>query len=253
MSEPEAGSDLVSVRTRAAKVPGGWLVNGLKTWTTAAHVAHYAVVLCRTSARTDDKYEGLSQLIVDLHGAGVTVSPINLLNGRHHFNEIVMEDAFVPDEMVLGDVGAGWRQVTAELAYERSGPDRYLSTFPLVRQFLHDRQVTESDHPAIGGLVARYWVLRNLSLSLARALDAGLIPAAEAAMLKDIGTTFEQEVVDVIRDLASEEQDPDGGVFGELLAEAILQSPTLTVRGGTSEILRSVAAKTLLSELGRQG
>lgn len=251
MSEPGSGSDLASVRTRAVPTDGGWLVNGTKIWTSGAHYADYVVTLCRTSAMEDRKHTGLSQLIIDLNSPGVTVQPIRLLNGHHHFNEVLFEDVFVPDEMVLGEVGSGWHQVTSELAYERSGPDRFLTTFPLLRYFFDFRKVhdlgAEADH-RIGALGARYWVLRNMSLAVARLLDAGEVPAVEAAMIKDLGTSFEQDVLDLIRDFADGEQEPDGDLFSHLLAEATVTAPTFTLRGGTNEVLRTVAAKHLLRE-----
>ncbi len=249
LSEPESGSDLASVRTRATRAEGGWRVNGLKTWTSGAHYADFMVTLVRTSPLGESKHAGLSQLIIDMRATGITTSPILSLNGFHHFNEVLLEDVFVPDEMVLGEVGAGWHQITSELAYERSGPDRFLTTFPVLQYFLAFRGGTGLGPDAerrIGGLVARYWVLRNLSLSVARSLDAGQVPAVEAALVKDVGTTFEQEVVDVLRELTGAEQDPDGDLFDQTLADATITAPTFTLRGGTNEVLRTVAAKYLL-------
>jgi len=254
MSEPGSGSDLASVRTKAVRTEGGWLVNGLKIWTSGAHYDDYVVTLCRTSV-LEDKHAGLSQLIIDLKSDGITVSPIRLLNGQHHFNEVLFQDVFVPDSMVLGEIGSGWQQVTSELAYERSGPDRFLSTFPLLRYFLDFRKVGDlgaEAHHRIGALFSRYWVLRNMSLSIARSLDAGQVPAVEATLIKDLGTSFEQHVVDVIRDLTDCEQEPDGDWFSKLLAEATITAPTFTLRGGTNEVLRTVAAKHLLREKRRQ-
>ena len=249
MSEPDAGSDLASVRTSAKKVEGGWLVNGTKVWTSGAHLNHYFAVLCRTAPAEDDRHEGLSQLIVDLSAPGVKVSPIPYLNGDHSFNEVVLVDVFVPDDMVLGEVGSGWRQVTSELAYERSGPDRFLSTFNLLRYFLSETDAGRLDSHAaevVGNLAAQFWTIRQLSLSVARALDAGEAPAVESALVKDIGTRFEQRVVEMIRTIADSELDPGhGSVFQRLLAEAILTSPTFTLRGGTTEVLRSIASKGL--------
>jgi len=250
MSEPDSGSDLASVRTAATKVEGGWSVNGTKVWTSAAHVNHYFVVLCRTSPVEDGKrHAGLSQLIVDLAAPGVRISPIPYLDGTHHFNEVVLDDVFVPDDRVLGELGAGWSQVTGELAYERSGPDRWLSTFPVLREFLRERVGPDADaaqHEVVGRLTARYWALRQMSLSVARSLDAGQAPAVEAALVKEIGTRFEQEVVEVVRAAAETEIDPGAAsLFEDLLAEAVLTSPSFTLRGGTNEILRSVAAKGL--------
>lgn len=250
MSEPDAGSDLASVRTSAKRVQGGWLVNGTKVWTSGAHHNHYFAVLCRTSAAEENRHAGLSQLIVDLASPGVKVSPIPYLNGGHSFNEVVLLDVFVPDDMVLGDVGSGWKQVTSELAYERSGPDRFLSTFNLLRYFLAERdagQFEDAEARVVGDLVAHYWTIRQLSLSVARALDAGGAPAVEAALVKDIGTRFEQRVIEMIRTVAEREVDPGrGSIFERLLAEAVLTGPTFTLRGGTTEVLRSIASKGLV-------
>jgi alkylation response protein AidB-like acyl-CoA dehydrogenase len=249
MSEPGSGSDLASVRTSAVRTDGGWLLNGQKIWTSGAHYADYAVTLCRTSPVGESKHAGLSQMFVDLRAPGLTVRPILMLNGFHHFNEVFFDDVFVPDEMVLGDIGAGWHQVTSELAYERSGPDRFLTSFPLLQYFLSlrgDQRLEVEAERAVGRLVARYWVLRNLSLSVARSLDAGEVPAVEAALVKDLGTVFEQEVVDTVRDLAPGEQNPDGDLFDQLLVEATITAPTFTLRGGTNEVLRSIAAKALI-------
>lgn len=250
MSEPDSGSDLASVRTTATQVEGGWSVSGTKVWTSAAHLNHFFVVLCRTSpAPEGNRHAGLSQLIVDLHAPGVTISPIPYLDGSHHFNEVVLDGVHVRDDMVLGEVGSGWKQVTSELAYERSGPDRWLSTFTVLREFLREsagKTLTDAQAQVVGRLAARYWAIRQLSLSVARAIDAGQAPAIEAALVKDIGTRFEQEVVEVLRAVAEIEIDAEAGsLFQRLLAEAVLTSPSFTLRGGTTEILRSVAAKGL--------
>jgi alkylation response protein AidB-like acyl-CoA dehydrogenase len=135
MSEPDSGSDLASIRTRAQRVEGGWLVSGTKVWTSHAHRAHYMLSLVRTSSG-ERKHEGLSQLVIDLRAPGVEVRPVRLLTGQHHFNEIVLRDAFVPDGMLVGEEGAGWRQVVSELAFERAGPERLLSTCPLYSELV---------------------------------------------------------------------------------------------------------------------
>ena len=132
MSEPDSGSDLASVRTTARKVDGGWRLAGTKVWTSGAHLADAMITLVRSEPLGDDRHLGLSQVIVDLKGPGVEIQPIRLLTGEHHFNEVLLRDCFVPDGMVVGNLGEGWKQVTSELAYERSGPERFLSTFPLL-------------------------------------------------------------------------------------------------------------------------
>ncbi|NMO88563.1 acyl-CoA dehydrogenase family protein [Actinomycetospora sp. TBRC 11914] len=247
MSEPDAGSDLASVRTTATRTEEGWRVDGTKVWTTNAHLNHFVVVLCRTSA-AQDRHAGLSQLIVDLSSPGVTVSPIPLIDGELHVNEVVLDGVVVPDERVLGEVGQGWAQVTAELAHERSGPDRYLSVLGLLRAFVaeHGKDLDEAAAEAFGGIAARLWSIRQLSLSVARALEQGEAPATEAALVKDVGTVFEQEVVETMRDLAAAEIDPEAAsLFERLLAECVLNAPSWTLRGGTTEVLRGIAAKAL--------
>lgn len=248
MSEPDSGSDLASVRTAAERVPDGWRLRGRKIWTSNAHVNHYAIVLCRTSPLESDRHAGLSQFIVDLHAPGVVVRPLYLIDGSHHFNELELDDVLVPDDMVLGEIGAGWRQVTSELTFERAGPDRYLSTFPLLERYLAERGADTGPATAerLGALGARLWTIRQLGLAVARAVDGGAAPAVQAALVKDLGTTFEQEVVRVIGDLVESEPSPDStSLLLSLLAEAVLNAPAFTIRGGTTEVLRMIAARGL--------
>ncbi|WP_033288576.1 acyl-CoA dehydrogenase family protein [Amycolatopsis jejuensis] len=237
LSEPDTGSDLASVRTRATRVDGGWRISGTKVWTSGAHLAHTLVVLARTAPRTDARHAGLGQFLVDLPCAGVTIRPIRLLTGEHHFNEVVLDDAFVPDARVLGEPGSGWHQVTSELAMERSGPERILSTFPVLAE-------AAARYTGFGAVVARMWALRQMSLAVAGRLEAGAAPAVEAAAVKDLGTRFEGAVLDAVRQVV----EPDPGSddpLPRMLAEAVLHSPGFTLRGGTNEILRGVVAKEL--------
>lgn len=250
MSEPDSGSDLASVRTRARRAPGGWVVNGVKVWTSVAHVAQAMIALVRTSPAGDDRHAGLTQLIVDLAADGVAVNPIIALDGEHHFNEVVLQDVFVPDDAVVGRVGDGWLQVTSQLAYERSGPERLMSTVPLLLAWcraLRERgELDSSESDAIGRLVARCWTLRQMSLAVAAALSEGRVLAVEAAMVKDLGARFEREVVEAVRAHEALEPDPrSGDDLTRMLAEAVLHTPAFTVRGGTTEILRGIVARGL--------
>jgi alkylation response protein AidB-like acyl-CoA dehydrogenase len=248
MSEPDSGSDLASIRTSAVRTDGGWRVNGTKVWASLAHRQDYVLALVRSSPLAEDRHLGLSQFIIGLRSPGVTVSPIIGLEGGHHFNEVVFNDVFVPDSLVLGEAGGGWRQVSSELAYERSGPDRWLSTYRLFQTYLEHRADPMSPvvRDAVGRITARYRTLHNLSLSVARMIDVGGAPAAEAALVKDLGTTFEKEVAETVRTLAGAVPDPDADdPFGRSLAAAVLTLPGLTIRGGTTEILRGVAAREL--------
>jgi len=253
MSEPDSGSDLASVRTRAARVDGGWRLTGTKVWTSGAHHAHAFFALARSEPVQDgNRHAGLSQFIVELDSPGVQINPIRLLTGAHHFNEVVLDGVFVPDELVLGEIGAGWHQVTSELAYERSGPERFLSTFPLLVALVGELSsagadaLGESGLRELGALVSRVWTLRRLSLGIAASLTAGAAADVPAAMVKDLGTRYESEVIDAARLLVSIPPDPGAeSGFARLLADAVLHAPGFTLRGGTNEILRGVVARGL--------
>ncbi|WP_329521902.1 acyl-CoA dehydrogenase family protein [Spirillospora sp. NBC_01491] len=248
MSEPDTGSDLASVRTRGSRVEGGWRLSGTKVWASGAHRAHAMITLARTEPRTADRHAGLTQFIVELPDPAVRIRPILLLTGEHHFNEVVLDDVFVPDTRVLGEPGSGWHQVTSELAMERSGPERVLSTFPLLALAM-DHLAEHGDRASaarIGAVVGRMWALRQLSLAVAGRLEAGAAPAVEAAVVKDLGTRFESVVIDTVRLLSQVVPDPGSGErLSRMLAESILHSPGFTLRGGTNEILRGVVAKEL--------
>jgi alkylation response protein AidB-like acyl-CoA dehydrogenase len=250
MSEPDSGSDLASVRSSATKVDDGWLLSGTKVWTSAAQFNDYFLVLCRTSDISTDRHNGLSQLIVDLKLPGVTVRPIPFLDGTHHFAEVVLDEVFVPDDLLLGSEGSGWQQVTSELAYERSGPDRFLSSWQLLETYVSERGTEAALFaPQLGALIARCWSIRQLSLSVARALQDGRAPDVEAAIVKDIGTTFEQEVVECLQWMVESDPNPDSAsLFESLLAQALVVSPSYTIRGGTTEILRTVAARGMTNK-----
>ena len=248
MSEPDSGSDLASLKTRATRVEGGWLLNGTKVWTSGAHVNDWFIVLARTSDEAD-RHEGLSQLLVDLRSSGLRVNPIPFLDGTAHFNEVVLTDVFVPDELVLGQVGMGWAQNTSELAYERGGPERWLSTYLVVEYFMREHAgnaLGERAGALLGEAAAQWWALRQLSLSVARQIDRGESPSAESALVKEVGTRFEQDVLNGVRRLVDLEPSLDStSTFERLLARATLTAPSFSIRGGTSEILRSVAARGL--------
>ncbi len=263
MSEPNSGSDLASVRTRAERVPNGWRVTGQKVWTSWAHKSHAFFVLCRTAPDCSDRHAGLSQLIVELDAPGVTIRPIRFLNGHHHFNEVFLDNVFVPDARVLGTIGQGWRQVTSELALERSGPERYMTIFPLFTELMRRLGSTPDARAAeaVGKLAARLWTLRRMSLAIAVTLDPGpggtagapgaaVDLATEAALTKDMGTCYEREIIDAARLLFEIEPTPEAtDTFERYLAEAIVCAPVSTLRGGTTQVLRGIIARNLLGSL----
>jgi acyl-CoA dehydrogenase len=246
MSEYGAGSDLAAVETRAVRADGGWVLSGSKVWTSGAHYAHQVVVLTRTSPPDPQhRHDGFSQFLVPCDADGVRVEPILLMSGAHHFNEVIFDEVFVPDADVLGEVGNGWHQVTAELSFERSGPERILSTGPLLLSAI--RALGKGPLPddrtaaAVGDLLARLISLRQLSLSVARTLTDGGDAANLAALVKDLGTRFEAESVELIADLL-EGLTPNQEV-SEMLTTAWLHKPMFTLRGGTNEVLRGMVAR----------
>jgi alkylation response protein AidB-like acyl-CoA dehydrogenase len=243
MSEPNSGSDLASIRTAATRVDGGWSLNGTKLWTSHAHRSHYITVLCRTD-QTAARHDGMSVLIADLSADGVDIRPIRLPNGQQHFNEVVFTDVFVPDSMLLGRAGEGWRLVTSELALERSGPERFLSTFPLFVELVRRQlRATSTVSAEVGRLAAELWTLRQMSIAVAAAIDSGFDPVIEAALVKDLGTELEARLIEVARSGVDRHGDHD--TFDELLAQATLAAPGFSLRGGTSEILRGIVARGL--------
>jgi alkylation response protein AidB-like acyl-CoA dehydrogenase len=246
MSEHGAGSDLAAVQTKATRVDGGWRLTGSKTWTSGAHHAHQIVVLARTSPLDPQhRHAGFSQFLVPCDAAGLTVSPIELMSGEHHFNEVTFDDVFVVDVDVLGEIGNGWHQVTAELSFERSGPERILSTAPLITaaiRVLGTRgEADDATAAAVGDLLARLISLRQLSVSVARELADGRDAAQRAALVKDMGTRFEQDSVEAIADLLG--YAPPDPQLQAMLSAARLHKPLFTLRGGTNEVLRGVVAR----------
>ena len=244
MSEPDSGSDLASVRTKATQVDGGWTVTGAKVWTSGAHLAHAFICLAR-SAPVDPahRHDGLSQFIVDLRAPGVDIRPIISMNGKHHFNEVILDEVFVPDDMVFGTIGDGWQQVTSELAFERSGPERFLSTFPLLADAAgHIADGTLPRHTDLGRFVARITGLHLMSTAVAGALERHEPADTAAAVVKVLGTSTEGDIAD-FADLLGEP--PDDEQYCTMLADAVVQRPGFTLRGGTNEILRGVIARGL--------
>lgn len=247
MSEPDSGSDLASVRTRAVEVDGGWSLSGTKVWTSGAHRAHAFIVLARTApVDAAHRHDGLSQFIVDLHAPGIDIRPIVSMNGAHHFNEVILDGAFVPSDMVFGRIGEGWHQVTSELAFERSGPERLLSTFGLLAaatEHMAEQSIARSDE--LGRLVARIAGLHQMSSAIAGALQRHEPADVPAAVVKVLGTTTEGDIADLAdRHLAGDARGVDT-VFTDLVALAVDQRPGFTLRGGTNEVLRGVIARGL--------
>lgn len=249
MSEPDSGSDLAAVRTRAERVEGGWRVTGTKLWTTNAQHADYMILFCRTSGTPADRHKGTSQLLVDMKATeGMTVRPILDLAGQHHFNEVHFDNAFVPETALIGQEGGGWAQVMSELAFERSGPDRFLSSMQLLLELIRALEGSDSElaQLTIGRLTAHLLALRRLSRGVATLLEADQDASIQAAVVKDLGATFEQDLPEIARTLVDAE--PDRQSTRDLLAVlayTVMSAPSFSLRGGTREILRGIIARGL--------
>ncbi len=250
MSEPGSGSDLASVRTRAERTASGWRVNGQKIWTTNSMHSDYMIALVRTSGTAEDRNAGLSQLIIDLRAPGVSIRPITDLTGDAHFAEVFFDNVDLPEDALVGAEGQGWHQVTAELAFERSGPERIYSSVVLLDAWVqHLRAVGRKDAATmtlVGGLTARLAVLRAMSIACTAQLAAGESPVVEASIVKDLGTAFEQDLPRLIGDDLSSH--PDEGVAADLYRTLMYVThiaPSFSLRGGTREILRGIIARGL--------
>ena len=249
LSEPGAGSDLAAVKTRAEKTGDGWKINGQKIWSSGAHSCHYMVALVRTSpADGRNRHVGLSQIMIDLTLPGVTIKPIVDLSGDAHFNEVYFEDVIVPDDCLLGEEGGGWRQVTGELAMERSGPERFLSSYITLETALAQLQGTlgNGSYGRLGKLVANLRTLRGMSWGIANLLHQGVSPETEAALVKDLGNRLENDLTQQVRamliDLSDEEWSPE---MRRIMNIGVLRSPPNTLRGGTTEVMRGIIARQL--------
>jgi alkylation response protein AidB-like acyl-CoA dehydrogenase len=236
------------VRTRATKVDGGWRVNGAKIWTSSAHRTHYMILLCRTAPAGEVRQAGLSQFLVDMKTPGITCRPIVNIAGDHDFNEVHFQDVFLSDDALIGVEGQGWQQVTSELTFERSGPDRFMSHMGAVEEFVSalKQQPSTDGARTIGRLVAHLSTLRRMSRSIATILADEQDAPLHAALVKDLGSCFEQEIPETLRLALPTE--PDTGAangYSAALANVILHAPSCTIRGGTKEVLRGIVAKSL--------
>jgi alkylation response protein AidB-like acyl-CoA dehydrogenase len=247
MSEPGSGSDLASISTRARRNAAGWILNGRKVWTTNAHRSHFMITLARTQEKTTERHRGMSQFIVDLKRPGITIRPIRDLTGDEHFNEVVFDNVQISEDELVGAEGEGWAQVTAELAYERSGPERILSCMALVNTLV-DRVGRSPDAVQareLGRVAARLFTLRNMSIAVTAQLQAGENPAVAAACVKDLGVTLEQEIPEIAQAIEQLEPSSEGTDYEKVLAHLTQLAPSFSLRGGTREILRGIIARSL--------
>ena len=250
MSEPNAGSDLASVKTRATQTASGWTLNGQKIWTTNAHSSQFMIALVRTSGEAQDRHKGLSQIIVDLSLPGVTVRPITDLSGGSHFCEVFFDNVLLPGDALIGEEGKGWEQVTAELAFERSGPERLYSSIVLFDEWLAFIRTEAGRTPEsirlAGKIFSQLAPLRAMSVAVTEKLARGESPIVEAALVKDLGTGVEQLIPSVIADDLFSREKQNAPLELLLTLNYVTQvAPSFSLRGGTRDILRGMIARGL--------
>lgn len=253
MSEANSGSDLFAAQARATPVAEGWMLNGAKLWTSSAHFSDYMIGLFRTALATaENRRHGLTQFVIPMGLPGITVNPIMHMSGEHRFNEVVFDDVVVPHDHVLGSVDDAWKQATAELVYERSGPERFLAHFHLLPALIDhlgaDLGLREAE--GIGRLTAQLHTIRRMSIAVNSMIAAGEEPTVEGSLVKELGTLWQQSLAERARELSGPRADrvverTEDALFRRRLDAALVTAPQITIQGGTTEVLRGIIARGL--------
>ena len=255
LSEPNAGSDLVSVKTTAIEQGDFYVINGQKVWTTGGHRVDYIWLLVRTDLNAP-KHKALSEFIVDMKTPGINVRPIINMAGVHSFNEIFFEDVKVPKENLVGPKNRGFYQLMAQVDYERAGLERLMQNYPLFKNLVeYVKKEKRNGNPLskdpfirnkLAELEVEYQVGRLFCYQVAWTLSQGRIPNYEAALCKAFCTQFEQRLSDAATRVL--------GLYGQLMpgskyapmdgdaADSYLWSVSYTIQGGTLEVLKNIVA-----------
>lgn len=249
-SEPNAGSDLSAVRTRADRVDGGWRVTGQKVWTSGGHLATYGEALVRTEAGSE-RHRGLTMMLVDMRSSGVEVRPLRQMTGGCSFNEVFLEDVFVPDEMVLEGEGAGWSVALTTLMQERLsvGAGR---TSPAVTAIHRLRQLVEhfgaNDDPLVRQRLAALIIRSRVSTWFQqRAVVAEGGPGPEMSIAKLHFTSLLTDIAELACDVLGLAVVADTGEWGTYAwAEFVTGAPGMQIAGGTGQIQRNILAERVL-------
>jgi acyl-CoA dehydrogenase len=246
-SEPDSGSDLFAAKASAKLSSEGWVLNGTKLWTSGARESHYMIALMRTDKPTkDNRRHGLTQFLVSMDTPGISVRPVKSLTGAAEFNEVHFDNVIIPSDNALGEVNDAWKQASKELAYERSGSERFLEIFSVLQELANYVHKNSKVHlqEALGRLVADLYSLRQMSLSVAMMLEQGKTPMVEAALVKDVATLWQQALPEQVRNIVGGESN-----FGDQhqlrceIDKMLKIAPKLTIQGGTTEILRGIIAR----------
>jgi alkylation response protein AidB-like acyl-CoA dehydrogenase len=261
-SEPEAGSDLASLATRAVRAPGGWRLTGQKVWTSLAREADWGICLARTDPDPGvPKHRGLTFFLVDMRSGGIDIRPLREITGRAMFNEVFLDDVFVPDDCVLGEPGEGWRIARSTLAAERVAMARGSSFGAEAENLLALAGAAGAIGAAgapgavgaagartlerVGGLVADGLAGSLLDLRSALAQSRGTDAGHLAAVRKLLGVAHRQSVAETALELSGPEGAAADGAAAGAVHEFLL-SRCLSIAGGTTQILLSVVAERVL-------
>jgi alkylation response protein AidB-like acyl-CoA dehydrogenase len=250
MSEPNAGSDLANVQTRAVRDGDEYIVNGQKIWTSNAHLADLIWLVCRTDPDAP-KHKGISVLIVDLHSPGVTVRPLVNMGNQHHFNEVFFEDVRVPAKNLVGEENRGWYITANNLDHERSGIERIVNSGMLfydvlayARRFRDDPRA-ETLRTELAERYLELQVGRLLAYRVAWLQSQGRVPNYEASMSKVYGTEWTQRMCNTAMRMVATfglVDSPEARRLRERIEHGYLNAASLTIAGGTSEIQRNIIA-----------
>jgi 3-oxochol-4-en-24-oyl-CoA dehydrogenase len=242
-SEPGAGSDLASLRTKAVRGDGGWLLTGQKVWTSAAHKARWGVCLARTDPDAP-KHKGITYFLVDMKSPGIEIRPLREITGDSLFNEVFLDSVFVPDEMVVGTVNDGWRLARTTLANERIAMATGTALGNPMEKLLKvlaemDLDVAQQDR--LGRLIATAQTGALLDQRIAQLAVGGQDPGAQSSVRKLIGVRYRQALAEFTMDVSE-----GGGLVQNRAVFDFLNTRCLTIAGGTEQILLTVAAERLL-------
>jgi 3-oxochol-4-en-24-oyl-CoA dehydrogenase len=243
-SEPEAGSDLASLRTKAVRVDGGWELTGQKVWTSSAHKAQFGVCLARTDPEAP-KHKGITYFLIDMSSPGILIRPLREITGHALFNEVFLDGVFVPDEMVVGTVNDGWRLARTTLANERIAMAAGTALGNPMEELLAaaakiDLDVAQQDR--LARLIITAQVGSLLDQRIAQLAVGGQDPGSESSVRKLIGVRYRQALAEYRMDLA----DGAGAVEEDKIVHDFLNTRCLTIAGGTEQILLTLAAERLL-------
>ncbi|MBI2858514.1 MAG: acyl-CoA dehydrogenase family protein [Chloroflexi bacterium] len=248
LSEPGAGSDLASVKTMAVETADCFVVNGQKVWTSLAHKATHMYLVCRTDPNVP-KHKGISELIVDLKLPGITVRPLEDMSGAQHFNEVFFDNVRVPKNCLVGQKNRGWNQITSQLDFERSGIERVMGNYMLLKALLEDAGTRSRAHQLrdrIAQLCIEFEVGRLFVYRVAAMMESGALPRHETAMAKVFCTEFQQRLARTAMEAAGLHsqlgRSPDASALVRLANQSYLYAQGYTLMGGTSEILRNIIA-----------